>query len=91
MKRYIGRLAVSAAMGAAASAATLTIENKSLSVVYDDSAGSFSVVEKPSGSVFLKGGKLEGTAVKAKVEGVRDAIFGTGKSIVVTQVDGNSV
>jgi hypothetical protein len=62
MKRYIGRLAVSAAMGAAVSAATLSIENKFLSVAHDDSAGTFCMVEKASGPVFLHGGKLDGTA-----------------------------
>jgi hypothetical protein len=90
MKRYIGQLAVSAAMGAAASAGTLTIENKSLSVAYDGSAGNFCVVEKASGSVFLKAGKLEGAAVKAKVKSVRDVVFGSGKGIVITQADGSA-
>ena len=78
------------ALGSVASAAPLTIENRSLSVKYDDAVGSFSVAEQPSGTLFLKDGKVEGTAVRAKVERARDAVFGSGKRILLTRADGST-
>jgi len=83
-------LAVFATMSLAVNASQLAIENKSLSVTYDDANGNFSVVEKASGPAFLKDGKLGGSAVKAKVEGVRDPVFGSGRSIALTLVDGST-
>jgi len=71
------------------SAATLTIENETLSVTYDDAAGSFTVAKKASEKPFLVNGRLEGVAAKASVEAAQDAVFGTGKKIVVLQADGS--
>ena len=90
MKKHIVSFAVWAALSLATSAAPLTIGNQSLSVTYDPAGGSFSVVEKASGSRFLKSGQLEGPAGKAKVEGARDAVFGTGKRILLTRADGST-
>jgi hypothetical protein len=63
-------------------AATQTIKNKTLSVMYDDVSGRFTVAEKTTGKVFLTNGRLEGDAVKA--------VVGRQK-IVVTQTDGSTV
>ena len=69
-------------------AATHTIENRTLSVTFDDVAGTFSCAEKASGSVFLTDGRLDGAASKAVVETARDDVFGSGKRIVVKRTDG---
>jgi hypothetical protein len=45
-----------------------TVENQSLVVKYDDVEGAFSVVEKNSGAVFMKSGKLGLTNASAKVK-----------------------
>ena len=74
-----------------ASATMLTAENESLLVRYNDVESHFSIVEKVSGSVFLKSGTFDGNAVKVKTQGVRDAVFGSGKGIVITQADGSIV
>ena len=63
-------------------AATQTIENNRLSVMYDNVSESFTVTEKKSGKVFLTNGRLEGGATKAVAE--------THK-IMVTQADGSTV
>ncbi|MEI7534475.1 MAG: hypothetical protein WCK57_08905 [Verrucomicrobiae bacterium] len=73
-----------------ANAAVFTVENQSLVVRYDDAAGTFSVVEKISGAVFVKSGKLDLTNANAKVEGVRDNEFGRGQGIVLVQPDGST-
>ncbi|MCX6876271.1 MAG: NPCBM/NEW2 domain-containing protein [Verrucomicrobia bacterium] len=70
------------------SAALQTIWNDTLSVTYDDAAGSFAVAEKPGGKVFLTDGVLAGKAVKAEVAAASDPVFGAGRKIVVTQEDG---
>ena len=71
-------------------AAVLNVENQWLAVRYDDTDGKFSVVEKTSGAVFLKSGKLDLTNANTKVQGVRDDIFGRGKGIVLTQTNGST-
>ena len=81
-------IVVAAVSASAAIAATHTIENRTMSVNYDDVAGTFSVVEKPSGNVFLKDGKLAGTAAKTVIAATTDATLGSGKRIVVTRTDG---
>ena len=63
-------------------AGTPTIKNNTLSVMYDDVSGRFTVAEKTTGKVFLTNGRLEGDAMKAVV--VR-------QKIVVTQADGSTV
>ena len=73
-----------------ANAAVLTVENQSLVVRYDDADGHFSVVEKTSGAVFLKSGMLDLTNANAKVQGVRDDVFGRGQGIVLTQPNGST-
>jgi hypothetical protein len=90
VKHYYTLLAVLTVMSTAADAATLVIENKSLMATYDDSNASFSVEEKVSGLVFVKDGKLEGGAGKARIERVRDTVFGFGKGVVVIQADGST-
>jgi hypothetical protein len=73
-----------------ANAAMLSVENQSLVARYDEAAGRFSVAEKSSGTVFVKTGRLEVTNAIATVQGIRDAIFGRGNAIVLTQADGTS-
>ena len=90
MKKLIVCLTALAATGLAASAATLAIENQLLRVSYDDQAGTFAAVEKASGQAFLKDGRLDGVAAGAKIRNVRDAVFGSGRGIVVTQADGGT-
>lgn len=67
-----------------AGARTLTIQNSHLAVSYDDTAGTFSVAEEPSGKVFLTNGRLEGTATRATVE----AVDGGGQRLAVFLADG---
>ena len=62
-------------------AATMSIENSTLSVAYDESSGTFTVAGKASGTVFLKNGRLGGEAKKAEL---------LGRTIVVTQSDGST-
>lgn len=75
-------------LAGSAIAATHTIENRMLSVTYDHGAGTFTAAGKATGKSFLTAGKLEGTAVKARVESAKDSVFGKGKQIVVTLADG---
>jgi hypothetical protein len=75
------------APAASASVATQTIENETLRVTYDDTAGSFAVAEKTTGRLVLTNGRLEGKAIKASVEAANDVVFGAGNKIVVTQAD----
>jgi len=63
-------------------AATQTIENNALSVMYDNVSGIFTVAEKTTGKVFLTNGRLEGGAMKA---------VAVKQKIVVTQTDGSTV
>jgi hypothetical protein len=48
-------------------AATQTIDNNKLSVIYDDVSGRFTVAEKSTGRVFLTNGRLDGDGTKAAV------------------------
>lgn len=73
-----------------ANAAVLTVENETLLVRYDDETSRFFVVEKASGSVFLKNGQLDLTAAQAKVQPVHDPIFGAGNGVVLTRPDGST-
>ncbi len=70
------------------SAATHTIENKTLVVRYDDVTHSFTVADKATGKSFLTAGKWEVTPRKARVESVKDGVFGKGRRVVVTLPDG---
>jgi hypothetical protein len=63
-------------------AATHTMENNTLSVMYDEDSGRFTVATKRTGKVFLTNGRLEGDAMKAEV---------ARRKIVVTQTDGSTV
>jgi len=78
------------APGLTAGAATLSIENKTLRVQFDESSASFSVAQKASSSVFLKAGKLDGVAVGIRTGRTRDKVFGAGQSITVTHADGSA-
>jgi hypothetical protein len=71
-------------------AATLTIDNATLTAQYDDAAGTFSITEKATGKAVVTDGKLDGPAGAAKVAPAQDPIFGAGHRIVVTQADGSS-
>ena len=73
-----------------AQATVLTVDNRLLEVRYDDVGGTFSLVEKNSGEVFVKNGKLDLTNAAAKVQGVRNEILGHGHGIKVTQADGST-
>jgi hypothetical protein len=78
------------APGLTAGAATLSIESKTLRVQFDESSASFSVAQKASSSVFLRGGKLDGVAVGVRTGRTRDKVFGAGQSITVTRADGSA-
>ena len=73
------------------SAATVSIQNKTLAVSYDDARGTFSVTERASGTVFLKDGKLAGRIAGAKVGMAQDPVFGSGQRIALTRTDGSVV
>ena len=91
MKKHLFTLVTSLLGGTfLASAAVLTVENQTLAVRYDEGNGHFSVIEKTSGTAFLKNGTLDLTAIKAKAEQLRDPIFGAGNGIMLTQPDGST-
>src|ERR1039457_6236853 len=71
-------------------AAVYNINNEQLSVGYDDATETFSVTEIATGKCFLMDGKLEGVSRRATVNLARDAVFGEGRKIVVTQTDGST-
>jgi hypothetical protein len=80
-------LLVTLGAGNRAPAATQTIENETLRVMYDDVSGSFDIAQTPTAKVFLTDGRFEGTATRASVAAANDAVFGAGKKIVVTLAD----
>ena len=73
-----------------ARAAQLSIENQSLVVTYNDADSSFSVLEKTSGTVFVKNGQLDLASASGKVQTLRDSVFGRGRGIELTQADGRT-
>jgi len=85
---FVACVAVIAGLCPAASAKTLTIENATLAVSYDDVAQTFSVTEKSSGKTFLTGGQLEGVPSDSRVTAASDARFGRGQRILVHLADG---
>jgi hypothetical protein len=74
-----------------ASAATVSIRNQKLVVSYEDTREVFSVVERASGVVFLKDGRLAGRVDLANVERAQDAVFGSGQRIALKRSDGSVV
>ena len=78
-------------LGNSGLSATVSIENASLLVEYDDTTCSFSVTEKVSSAVFLKEGRLEAAPGAAEVEVVSDPVFGSGKSIRAPRQGGGVV
>jgi hypothetical protein len=70
---------------------TISIANKTLSAIYDESSGLFSLTERASGRVILSEGKLDGAAGSAHVESVKDPAFGSGKGIEVPRADGGVI
>ena len=71
-------------------AAVLTVDNQSFVVRYDDATSYFSLAEKASGAVFVNSGKFDLTNAVAKVQRVRDDVFGRGQGIELTQADGST-
>ncbi len=92
MCRYIALFAVltTAALAPSAAVAKLhSIENKFLVVTYDDVAKTFSIIERATGQVFLKDGKLDGNpkrVVTGSIHSFRE--FGQGNDIMVDREDG---
>jgi hypothetical protein len=70
---------------------TVSIENKTLTASYDEGSGTFSLTGRDAGRVFLKGGKLDGSTGKARAGAVRDAVFKSGKRILVQRAGGGVV
>ncbi len=70
-------------------AATQTIENKALSVMFDDASGVFTVAGKTTGKIFLTDGRLEGGGGKAAVIPIKDKTFGEGQAIEIIHPNGN--
>lgn len=67
----------------------VSISNGTISATYDEVSGTFSLTEKASGLVFLKGGKLDGVVKgRAVVEPVKDAVFKSGKRLKLKRADG---
>jgi hypothetical protein len=86
MPQFVVSLAVLAIVATftwSARAATHTIENRTLSVTFDDVTGSFSCVEKATGLVFLNRGRLDGATAVAVAEAADDSVFGAGRRIVI--------
>jgi hypothetical protein len=76
---------------AAEATTSFSIENETLVARFDKASGSFSVMEKQSGLKFLTDGTLESTTGSARVESVKDPVFGAGKCIRVNRADGGRV
>ena len=72
-------------------AGTLSIRNNTLIASYNDLSNTFLLTERAGSRVFLKEGRLDGAAGKAQVEAVRDAVFKSGKRIVLKRAGGGSV
>ena len=68
-------------------AATLAIENEMLLARYDDATQSFSVTENASRLTFVTEARLEGATGGARVESVKDPVFGAGQRIRVKRAD----
>ena len=83
-------LAIFSGMALFANASVISVENQLLVARYDDASDTFSLVEKGSGAVFVNSGQLELTHANAKVQGVRDSIFGHGHGIKLTRADGST-
>lgn len=79
------------AMPLAGRAAEFTAQNESLVVKYDDATRTFSLAAKAGGRAIITNAKLDGSDVKAATQDARDAIFGNGDAVVVTQADGSVV
>jgi len=90
MKYWLIILAFMSCITYDSGAAVYNINNEKLSVGYDDVTGTFFVTETATGRCFLVDGKLEGVSRKATVNLARDAVFGEGRKIVVTQTDGST-
>ncbi|MEI7909070.1 MAG: glycoside hydrolase family 36 protein [Verrucomicrobiota bacterium] len=86
----LGALVLAVVSVPAVRAATHSIDNGQLAVSYDPSSGTFTVADKAVGAVFLKEGRLEGSATMVLVETATDPTFGSGKRIVVGRADGGS-
>jgi hypothetical protein len=78
-----------AVLSLTAAAATLSIENSTLAVKYEESSATFSVTEKASGAVFLKNARLDGVAKLARAGRSQDSVFGAGQSIIFRRADGS--
>ncbi len=72
----------------AGAATPLSIRNGVLSVTYSPDLRAFSATERSSRLVFLRDGKLGGSPVEARVERVRDAVFGAGERILILETGG---
>jgi hypothetical protein len=93
MNRSIAVFALFAAIASADSAfaAMHTIENNLLTVQYDDAAKTFAVVEKASGKVFLKDGRLDDVGDKVSAAETTDELCGFRKSIAISRTDGGQM
>ena len=75
----------------AASAATLSIENSTLVLQYDDSSAMATLTEKASGETFLRAGKFETAPGAAHVEAITDPVFGAGRRVQAPRQGGGTV
>ncbi len=91
MKFWLFMLTLGSSISSGLFAAVQQIDNATTIVRYDESAQTFSMVEKGSGEIFLQDGKLEGDCLKASAGSVNDDIFGKGKNLLVAQSDGSTV
>ena len=87
--RAVGALCLLAGCAGSLDAATQTIENKVLAVMFDDAAGTFTVAEKPTGKIFLTDGRLENGGGTAAVMPVKHKTFGEGQAIEIIHPNGN--
>lgn len=65
------------------------IDNRALSVSYDDAAHTFSVTSRITGKAFLTDGKLDGTAAAAKVKNGKITVTQTDGSVVTLELRGD--
>jgi len=91
MKYWIIILILMGCVSIDSKAVVYNIKNEKLFVGYDDTSQTFFAAEAATGTRFLVNGKLEGMTKGAKVDTLRDPVFGEGTEIVLTQADGSTV
>ena len=89
MNRFLLIALLLVAHFASAAQQELKLENSTLEISFDPSAGRFSVASKPTRRVFLQDASLSGTNGIAKSIQFTDKTFGQGQAIEISYPNGN--